>query len=53
MMEKNKEHQLLALLYKLEELIYELEVHNESDIDLKKLDIIIDKLQLFLQKKEI
>ena len=51
-MELNKEHQLLALLYKVEELIAELRVGGKDSLDYKRLGAIIINLEKHLGDKQ-
>lgn len=52
MINQSKEHQLLALLYRVEELLLELRSGgNESD-DFKKLSVIIKNLETHLQNNK-
>jgi len=55
MTQKNKEkleHHLLALLYRVEDLMFDLNIINNEDIEYKKLDDFINSLQLYLQKNK-
>ncbi len=47
-----KEHQLLALLYRVEELLLELRDGGENSDDYKKLTVIIKNLELHLQNNQ-
>jgi len=47
-MEINKEHQLLALLYKVEELLSELRLGGKDSLDYKRLQAIIINLEKHL-----
>lgn len=54
MTQKNKEkleHHLLALLYRVEDIMFDLNIVNNDEIEYKKLDEFIKSLQLYLQKK--
>ena len=52
-MEKNnKEHQLLALLYRVEELLLELRVGGKDSEDYKNLVVIINNLEDYLQNNQ-
>lgn len=47
-----KEHQLLALLYRVEELLLELRDGGENSDDYKKLTVIIKNLESHLQDNQ-
>jgi hypothetical protein len=54
MTQKNKEkleHHLLALLYRVEDIMFDLNIVKNDEIEYKKLDEFIKSLQLYLQKK--
>lgn len=51
-MKKNKEHQLLALLYRVEELLMELREGGKDSEDYKRLTIIISNLERYLQDNQ-
>ena len=54
MTQKNKEkleHHLLALLYRVEDIMFDLNIVKNDEIEYNKLDEFIKSLQLYLQKK--
>lgn len=51
-MDKNKEHQLLALLYKVEELLEELRIGGKDSLDYKRLQVIIANLEKHLSDEQ-
>jgi len=48
----NREHQLLALLYRVEELLLELRVGGKDSKDYKNLIIIINNLENHIQNNQ-
>jgi hypothetical protein len=55
MTQKNKEkleHHLLALLYRVEDIMFDLNIVKNDEIEYKKLDEFIKSLQLYLQKNK-
>jgi len=52
MKENNREHQLLALLYRVEELLLELRVGGKDSEDYKNLVVIINNLEDYLQNNQ-
>ena len=52
MSSQNREHQLLALLYKVEELLLELRSGGKDSDDYKKLSVIIKNLETNLQNNQ-
>lgn len=51
-MEINKEHQLLALLYRVEELLAELRLGGKDSLDYKRLQAIIINLEKHLSDEQ-
>lgn len=52
MINHSKENQLLALLYRVEELLLELRVGGKESDDFKKLSVIIKNLETYLQNNQ-
>ena len=46
------EHQLLALLYRVEDIMFDLKIINNDKIEFNKLDEFIKSLQLYLQNNK-
>ena len=51
-MKNQKEHQLMALLYKVEELLVELRTGGKDSKDYERLSIIIKNLEDYLQDEQ-
>jgi len=49
---QSKEHQLMALLYRVEELLLELRSGGKESDDFKKLSVIIKNLETHLQNNQ-
>ena len=51
-MKNQREHQLIALLYRVEELLAELRAGGKDSEDYKRLTIIIKNLETYLQDNQ-